>query len=123
MEQYPESVIILNNAANMYMDKGDYDVAANYAVQARRLAPNSATVIDTLAWIEVKRENLEEALQLLRKAMILDNNNPEIKYHLAVTLDLLGRRNEALSFLRDSVSSPVSFPAKSDAEKLLAQWS
>ncbi|MCX2981030.1 PEP-CTERM system TPR-repeat protein PrsT [Halieaceae bacterium IMCC14734] len=122
IEKHPESVVILNNAANLFRDKGDYDNASIYAARARDLAPNNATVIDTLAWIEVKKDNLEEALQLLRRAMILDNDSPEIKYHLAVTLDLLGRRNEALTFLRESVTSPVSFPAKSDAEKLLSEW-
>ncbi|PCI47598.1 MAG: PEP-CTERM system TPR-repeat protein PrsT [Alphaproteobacteria bacterium] len=118
----PRMPIILNNAASVNFTAGNKDKALKYARLANEIMPDNANILDTLAWIKSRRGNPEDALPLLRKALILRYSDPEIKYHLAMTLDKLGRRGEARRMLAESTRSKATFPEKDAARETLRQW-
>lgn len=118
----PENVPLLNNAAmNSYHAKY-FDKALSLSQRALVLAPKSVNVIDTNAIIELALGNKDKALALLREANTLDYGNAEVKYHLALTLDSMNRRKEALKYLEESVESPQVFSEKDKAQLLLKEW-
>ncbi len=122
LESHPDMPIILNNAATLNFRVGNEDKALAYARRANELMPDNANILDTLAWIETRRGHPDKALPLLRKALVLQFSDPVIKYHLAITLDRLDRRNEARKLLTEALQSKVDFPERDQARQTLSQW-
>lgn len=118
----PDLPLVLSDAARVNFSLGNEDKALDYAHKANSLMPDNANILDTLAWIESRRGNPETALPLLRKALVLRFSDPEIKYHLALTLDKLNRRPEARKQLAESVASRADFPEKKAARRTLELW-
>ena len=118
----PNNLILLNNMAVIEQKLQNYDNAAALAEQAYSLNNKSVNIIDTKAWIEVQRGNYQTALSLLREANTLDYQNAEVKYHLAVTLDKIGQRNQGLAYLEAAVKSQQNFTDKPKAIALLKIW-
>ncbi len=63
-----------------------------------------------------------EAISLFREALVIDFDNAEIKYHLAVTLKAEKRDREAYKLLSEAVRAEQEFTDKSWANQLLAEW-
>ncbi len=118
----PRMPIVLNNAASVNFTMGNEDKALKYAKLANEIMPDNANILDTLAWIESRRGNPAGALPMLRKALVLSFSDPEIKFHLAMTLDALDRRGEAQKLLYEAISSKTDFPEKNYARQTLKQW-
>lgn len=114
--------ILLNNAANVYFSLEQKEKARQYASQAYSYLKDNVAIIDTYAWIESRSGNHLEALALFRYALTKDYDNAEIKYHLAVTLDKLGRTTEAKGHLIEAVNSSQIFEGKEQAKLLLETW-
>lgn len=119
---YPNNPILLNNAAMTLLSLGHYQEATVLANQAHLLMPSSVTILDTKAWIETKKGNYLEALSLLRQANAMADENFVVKYHLAVTLDKLNRRNEGFSFLKDAALTKTHYPEKKQVVRLFKKW-
>ena len=58
-----------------------------------------------------------------KEASAAGYQSPEVRYHLAVALNLIGRRAEALKLLTELLNGATSFDDKPEAEKLLADLS
>ena len=114
--------ILLNNAANVYFSLNQQEKAREYAAQAYSYLKDNVAIIDTYAWIESRSGNHLEALALFRYALTKDYDNAEIKYHLAVTLDKLGRTAEAKGHLIEAINSTQIFEGKEQAKLLLEAW-
>jgi putative PEP-CTERM system TPR-repeat lipoprotein len=122
IEKYQRMPILLNNAANIALRIGDVSLADDFASEAYKKAPKEPSVIDTLAWIKSLQAQRSEAITLFRQALILDFDNAEIKYHLAVTLKEEERDREAYKLLSEAVKSEQDFADKKIAKKRLIQW-
>ncbi len=122
LESSPDMPLILNNAATTNFTAGHKDRAREYARRANEIMPDNAAILDTLAWIESRTGKPDVALPLLRKALVLQFSDPEIKYHLAITLDMLNRRTEAQKLLAEAVASRSDFPEKPAARQTLKLW-
>jgi putative PEP-CTERM system TPR-repeat lipoprotein len=109
---------ILNNLANIYFVTGD-PKALSYAEQAQQLAPEQATVNDTLGWILVNNGQVEKGLEYLRNAYSRSSQNPEIRYHIAVALYKSNRFEEARSELEQVLQEKQSFRGIEDARALM----
>jgi len=114
--------ILLNNAANVYFELNNQEKSLEYARGAYKYLSDNVAIMDTLAWIESRSGNHEEALGLFRKALTKDYDNAEIKYHIAATLDALDRRIEAKKYLMEAINSNQDFSEKKQARKLLDTW-
>jgi len=119
---YPKSPVVLNNAAEVYFAAGEKNVALDYARKALKSAPKNANFMDTLGWIESRMGNQQAALSLFREALAYDYTNPDIKYHLALTLEKLDRRGEARKLLAEVVDSGREFTEMAQAKALLDKW-
>lgn len=117
IKQRGDNAEVFNNLANILLQQGDKS-ALDYAERAYRLAPNEATIADTLGWVLVQQNQVEKSLRYLREAKLRDSSNPEIQYHLASALNKLGRNSEARLELDQALASKIRFPGVEDAKKL-----
>ena len=75
----PDMPVSLNNLAWEYAKKGiKLKEALKYAERANELLPNQPKMLDTLAEVHLKLGNKDEAIAILRKAILLD---PESEYY------------------------------------------
>lgn len=65
----------------------DLDTALEEAQKAWKLAPERASVLDTLGWVHFKRGEIEEAYNYLRKAFEKNPDEPVIREHLKQVLE------------------------------------
>ncbi len=119
---YPKSPVALNNAAEVYFAAGEESIALDYARKALKGNPKNANFMDTLGWIESRMGNQQAALSLFREALAYDYTNPDIKYHLALTLEKLDRRGEAKKLLAEIVDGGRKFTDMAQAKALLDKW-
>jgi putative PEP-CTERM system TPR-repeat lipoprotein len=122
IHKYNRMPILLNNAANALYPEGDKALALSYAEEAYKKAPKNVDIVDTLAWIKSRNGETKQAISLFREALVIDFNNLEVKYHLALTLVKEGRQNEARDLLIEVAKSDRDFAQKNEAKVLLKQW-
>ena len=92
----PNEPLILNFLGYAKLEHGeDLDVAEALIRKASELAPDDASITDSLGWALYKRGRLEEAITVLQKAAIGDPAQAEIQEHLGDALYAAGRRFEA----------------------------
>lgn len=108
-----------NNLSFALFQLGQMEEAIGYARKAYELSPNDPMVNDTLGWLLVNNNKSSEALPFLREALTRASGNPEIRYHLAVALNNLGRKNEAFNELKTVADSQINFGGYADAVNLL----
>ncbi len=114
----PKHAPALNNLAIALHQQGD-PKAADYAIQAFQLKPNDARLADTAGWILVSQGKLLEGLPVLTKALSLDKDNPEIRYHLVQALVKAGDTARARSELKTLLASGRKFDQLEEARALL----
>ena len=110
---------LLNNLAYLYTEAGD-PRAVETARRAMELAPENAQVLDTYGWALVRSGKAQEGSGELEKAAKADSSNqdPAIRYHLAVALAQTGDKSRAQDLLSSLLHSPATFPERADAEAL-----
>lgn len=119
LEKEASNPVLLNNLAWLYQQKGDKR-ALDYAERAYKVAPKSAAVIDTLAWILVEQDHdVKRGAELLRTAHELAPRQGDIQYHLAVALEKSGDAASAKRELQKLLKSGVNFGSKKEAEALM----
>lgn len=118
----PRNALALNNLAWLYRHSQP-DRAHQLATQAAEVSPNSASVLDTLALIELDRGNTDGAVTLLQRAAKLAPRHASIRYHWALALARGRRPSEALDLLKDLTQDSGTFPERAEAEALLQQLS
>ncbi|MBC3767907.1 XrtA/PEP-CTERM system TPR-repeat protein PrsT [Neptunicella marina] len=120
VKQFSHSSVILNNLAYIY-SQTDLTKAYKTAMEGLENGGNkNPSLLDTLGWILVKQDKLNDGLNYLRQAYVLDSKNPETRYHLAYTLVKLDRISEAKDHLAIAVKSN-RYPEYQDAINLLKQ--
>jgi putative PEP-CTERM system TPR-repeat lipoprotein len=120
--KHPNSPLLMNNIANAYTLNNNLIKAVEFAEKALIIAPNNVIIMDTLAWNYSLSGDDEKALALYRKALSIEFNNNTIKYHMAISLERLGRKNAALKMLIEAVESSRPFAENAQAKHLLSQW-
>jgi Flp pilus assembly protein TadD len=63
--------------------------------KASELAPDDASITDSLGWVQFKRGKVDEAIATLQRAAEKDPEQAEIQEHLGDALYKSGRRYEA----------------------------
>ena len=89
------------------------------ARRAHQAAPKDPAISDTLGWMLVRAGHPGEGLEYLRDARSRASANPEIRYHLAAALSLLGREQEALRELQQAIAYGTDFEGLEEARALL----
>ena len=119
IERDPENLLALNNLAHLLGQEGD-ERALGLARRARTLAPDEASVADTLGWILVQNGDLNEGLTELRRAVRLAPENPDFRYRLAWALRKDGRLADAREQLDVALASGEAFSTHAEALELRA---
>jgi len=108
-----------NNLAYSLFKTEQIEPAISQAQHAYQLAPADPMINDTLGWLLINHDQVNEGLPYLREALTRAADNPEIRYHLAVALYKLERHNEARIELKTSLQDARGFRDMQDAQKLL----
>ena len=92
----PNEPLVLNFLGYAKLEHGeDLDAAEALIRKASELAPDNASITDSLGWALYKRGRIEEAIDVLEKAALGDPGQAEIQEHLGDALYSAGRRFEA----------------------------
>ncbi|HXA63756.1 MAG TPA: tetratricopeptide repeat protein [Bryobacteraceae bacterium] len=87
LELRPENAALMNDLAYLLVDSGgNLDEALALAQKAVRAAPEEPEMADTLAWIYVKKNLNESALQILRGLVGKYPDRPNFRYHFGMAL-------------------------------------
>jgi putative PEP-CTERM system TPR-repeat lipoprotein len=113
----PKNATLLNNYAVVLEKSGDAGALAR-AREARALAPADPNVNDTLGWLLTLHDQAEEGLTYLRDAQSRDASSPSIRYHLALALAGLDRKDEAKRELDTLLADKSEFGDRGEAEAL-----
>ncbi len=116
--QEPDDVVALNNLAWALNQAGDSGAEA-FAERAHDLAPNDASVEDTLGWVLARDGKASGAVDYLRQAVKLDPSDPNVQYHLAYALAKTGQAAEARQILGKILANGQPFDSRPEARQLL----
>jgi tetratricopeptide (TPR) repeat protein len=92
----PNQPLLLNFLGYSKLERGeDIDAAEAMIRKASELAPDDASIVDSLGWAQYKRGKVAEAIATLQRAAEKDPGQAEIQEHLGDALYRSGRRFEA----------------------------
>ena len=117
-QKLPDNILVLNNLAWAYAQMKD-DRALATAERAYKLAPDNASVADTLGALLVERGDAARGMELLEKAVKAAPNVAEIHYHLAQGWVKKGDKSKARGELERALSINEKFSDHVDALNLL----
>lgn len=119
----PKNPLVQNNLGYLLLesstDKKDLEEAAALIEASAKATPDSAHVVDSLGWAQLKLDRLEEAEATLRRAAELGPFNPEVRLHLGEVLLRRGKLAEAAEQWERALA--FVFPERAALEKRLAQ--
>jgi len=117
-----KDVVSLNNLAWILAElRKKPDEALPLATKAEQLAPTSAEVLDTLGWIQYRRNAYAEAEKSLARAVEKAPNNGTVRYHLGLTYARLGRNADAVSALRRAAQLDPKLAQSEKIDELIKQ--
>ncbi len=115
-----KSVVALNDLAWFLRDKHPAK-ALEYAGRAKKLAPESAIVMKTLAAVLLKNGDIERAQRNIERALTKQPNNREFRYHSAMIDAASGDKVSAIKTLQSILDEERKFPGKAEAKQLLTE--
>lgn len=119
VELQPANVIALNNLAYaLAVRRNQPGDALALAKRAATLAPRSASVLDTWAWIEHLVGNHAVAAKILADAIKLNPAEAEIRLHAAAVAAALGDRGKAESELKEALRLDPALDQRDETLKL-----
>jgi Flp pilus assembly protein TadD len=123
----PEHPLASNDLASVMLQSGgNLDVALSLAQTARRGMPTSPDVADTLGWIYYQKGAYHSAVNSLREALRLSQqnsspDNPQLHYHLGMAYAKSGQPTLARQQLQQALRLDPNSVDAQDARKQLAE--
>jgi predicted Zn-dependent protease len=114
----PNNVVALNNLAWIGGETGDAK-AISYAERAAKLAPQSASVLDTLGTLLVRQGETNRGLEYLSKARELAPTRFDLRLSYARALVISGQKDAARKELREIVEAKEDATEKRAAAEML----
>jgi tetratricopeptide (TPR) repeat protein len=116
----PRDLAIQNNLALLLAETGrELDQALALAQQAKRLAPDSPLVADTLGFVHLRRGELTAALPLLEEAARKLPEQAEVLLHLGLAQLASGRRAAGQVSLERALELDPDMPGAAEARRAL----
>jgi len=116
----PNNPVLLNNVAWVAGRQGD-KAALELAEKAHRLAPQSASIKDTLGVLLIERGKVPEGLELLQAAARMAPQDGAIRLNLARGLIAAGKKQEARRELDQLAALGDRFRGQAEVAQLLKQ--
>ncbi|OUS01806.1 hypothetical protein A9Q81_09540 [Gammaproteobacteria bacterium 42_54_T18] len=120
INQQPDNSAALNALGYTLADRNDrLEEAARLIEKAYALSPNDPAIIDSLGWLKYRTGDNESALNLLKKAYILFQDQ-EIAAHLGELLWVTGNKDEAKTIWQNGLKAkPDSKVIQEAIERLM----
>ncbi len=107
----PGNAVAKNNLAWSYSEHdGNIDMALRLAQEAHQVKPDDPEICDTLGWIYMKKNTLDDAIQAFKKSVSLVPNNPEYNYHLGIAYLRSGDKAKAKALLETALHMQPNSP-------------
>lgn len=118
----PRSTVLLEKLGSLYSEHLDKpDKAYERASQARSLDAVDPRIANTLGWILYKRQDYQQAFNLLSEAVVKLGEDPVVQFRFGMASYMMNGRDAARVALEKAVNSTINFPGKEDARQLLGQ--
>lgn len=114
----PDNAMALNNLAWIGGELGDRK-ALEYAERALKLAPNSASVLDTYAMLLLRNGDVSKALAASERARTLEPNRIDLRLNHAKVLIKANRKDDARKELTELAKIKDQFAGKEEVDALL----
>jgi len=115
----PENALALNNVAFMDAESGtNLDQAMTFAERAKKQAPNSPDISDTLGFVYYQKNLNAEALQVFRQVVQENPQNATFHLHLAMALQKKGDRDAA----RDEAQKALKNASQPDQQNRIRSF-
>ena len=115
----PENAPALNNLAFLNADKGtNLDQAMTFAERAKKRAPNSPDVSDTLGYVYLQKNLNAEALRIFQQVVQDRPQNPTFHLHLAMALLKEGNKQGA----RDEAQKAMKTASEPDVQNKIRSF-
>ena len=116
LQLQPGDPVALNNLAYLLADTGkNLDEALSLAQQAREKLPDNPAISDTLAWVYIKHNMNDPAIQVLTYLVKKFPHEASYRYHLGLALLQKGEKPKAKSEFEGALSER---PSPDIAEKI-----
>jgi len=116
------NLLALNNLA-WHFRKSDPKKALAYAEKAAAVAPESMTVMDTLALILLEKGDVRKAQRIIDRARERMPEDRTLHYHQALILEKAVGAQAAQKVLQELLSNEEEFPEREEAELALERIS
>ncbi|MGO9897517.1 MAG: tetratricopeptide repeat protein, partial [Bryobacteraceae bacterium] len=121
---HPDDGQALNNDAYLMAEHGgDLDQALTYASRAKQLLPDNAEVSDTLAWIYIKKQMSQNAVDILSDVVQKQPNASTYRYHLAMALAQKGDKPHAFKEAQEALRHSPTAEERQKIQDLMAKVS
>jgi putative PEP-CTERM system TPR-repeat lipoprotein len=117
-KQLPDTPLIENNLAWLYLETGDARAEA-LAAKAYQAKPTDWAIADTYGWVLTRNGKAAEAVKILEQAYEKSGKNPEVGYHLGVAQAKAGQAEAARATLTTALGAPGSPPWQAEARRAL----
>ena len=120
----PHNVLAANNLAVLLVDHKNDPASLQKAFGLSREFEKGAPhplFLDTLGWVRLKMGQQEEAIRLMKAAVVKSPDMSVLNYHLGIAFFQSGQRAEARTYLSRALKSPDAFEGRREAEQVLAQ--
>ncbi|MBT8341173.1 MAG: tetratricopeptide repeat protein [Desulfatitalea sp.] len=95
--------------------------AEKIAAAAFHMKPGHASIIDTLGWIQYKKGDADQALQLYEQLIVALPEDPVVNYHMGMVLEKTGDTEEAMKKLKVATRGDEPFVGRDRAEAMLKE--
>jgi Flp pilus assembly protein TadD len=114
------AIVAANNLAWLLAERGDsLDYALVLARDAVTVTKDDPVVLDTLAWVYLKKAQPAQAIPELQKAIKLAPGNPVYHYHLGLAYAAAKDPVKARAALQHALQLNPNFPGAAEARERL----
>ncbi|NDV27207.1 tetratricopeptide repeat protein [Desulfovibrio sp. JC010] len=104
ISSYPDHADALNFVGYILAERGEQlDRAMVLISRANRLEPDNGYILDSLAWVNYRLGNFEEAWKIIKRAVSLRDKQPELWDHYGDIAAALGKKKSAAKGYRKAL--------------------
>ncbi|WP_319763536.1 tetratricopeptide repeat protein [Maridesulfovibrio sp.] len=104
ISSYPDHADALNFVGYILADRNEQlDRAMVLISRANRLEPDNGYILDSLAWVNYRLGNFEEAWKIIKRAVSLRGKQPELWEHYGDIAAALGKKKSAAKGYRKAI--------------------
>ena len=109
-KKIPTNLEYLVIKAKKFIQNNELDLASKLLKENQINFPNKSPLLNLLAQIALIENNLKDGINLLKKSLQINQNQPLVAYDLGVALSLNNQLDEAIIFFNNSIALEPNNP-------------